>query len=525
MTAPAPAPEPAATQAPPEADRSPDPEPETGAETGQHSTSSVRRVIGGALALLSTQPITWAASLLVVAYVPRYLDASTMGEWAILNALSGLVGTLLALGVPTILVRRVAENPDDAKRLFLQGAVVLGVVGAAGALVLNLLVRGAGLTSLATLPPWSLELTMLGMVVLQLQAALFAILTGQHRFRRFAWLNAGTAVAISVLTVAVLMLGWGLIGLLAVNLLMGLVLLIVGCWSSRIGVDRAGLTLGVLWDLVWRGLPIMGMALVLRIRGDAEVFVLALGLSIEALGWWAAADRIVFIPLFIPTLVITPLLPTLSSVVTDRAVFVQTLRRSLDLTLVLTVGACAAILAVAPAVPETLGWSDDYLATVGLIEILSGVTALIAIGMVLGTAVIALGTERRWFLVSVLASVLYVGLTPLTIYVMTSWGLNGTYGVAYLKIVIEVVMIAGALILLPRGTVDRASWLVALKTVLASVAMILAVRAALPISLPLAIVTGALTYPAALLAVRTVPPSELREMIGFARDTLRRKRS
>src|SRR3954464_14828211 len=93
-------------------------------------------------------------------------------------------------------------------------------------------------------------------------------------------------------------------------------------------------------------------------------------LNVEAVGWWSAALRIVSIPIFVPTLLVTPLLPALSQIVGDREAFATTLRRSFELTLVVTVGASAAIFAFAPVVPSILGWAPEYQAVVPLMQVL-----------------------------------------------------------------------------------------------------------------------------------------------------------
>ena len=302
----------------------------------------------------------------------------------------------------------------------------------------------------------------------------------------------------------------------------------IGAWrSSNVKFDWSGVSAASLKALVIAGLPLAGTAVVLRLRGDAEVMLLGLGLSVQVLGWWSAAERISYIALFVPTLLMTPLMPALSSVATDAAAFRNTLRRSLDLTVVLTLGASCGVVAIAPAVPDAFGWGPDFVAAIPLIELISVVTPIVSAGMILGTALIALGDERRWFVMSIVASSLHLIFTPAAIYIFNTTTGNGAIGAAIAKLLVEMLMIAGAIYLLPRGSVSRSSWVVLAKAIVASGAMIAVVRVILVwdswLALPAGIVSGGLVFVIVLAALRILPPSEFAEVSGFIRATIRRK--
>src|SRR5579864_3639723 len=71
-----------------------------------------RRPIGasiahGAFALLSTQPITWAASLVGTIALPRLLGADALGQFTIATTIISLSSTAACLGVSDYLVKRV----------------------------------------------------------------------------------------------------------------------------------------------------------------------------------------------------------------------------------------------------------------------------------------------------------------------------------------------------------------------------------------------------------------------------------
>lgn len=492
-------------------------------ESAGGGSGSTGRVMRGALALFSIQPLTWATTFLLVIYAPQFLGSAAMGQWAILIALPGLATTVLGLGVPTVLVRRVAANPEGVG---VDGAVSMVVVVAAsivGCTLLTITIRSANLIDL---PPFTLELALATVIVTSIGALFLSILNGQHRLGQFAWLSAASSVAASVGIIAVLVAGGGLVGMMLLTLIVSIVVTVSAWRTSKVSFDWSGVNVAALKTLVIAGLPLAGTSVVLRLRGDTEVMLLGMGLSVEVLGWWTAAERIAYIALFVPTLLMTPLMPALSGMATDLVAFRNTLRRSLDLTVVLTLGASCGVVAIAPAVPHAFGWGPDFVAAIPLIELISLITPIVSAGMILGTALIALGDERRWFVMSMVASSLHLVLTPAAIYIFNATSGSGAIGAAIAKLLVEVLMIAGALYLLPRGSVSRSSWVVLAKAIIASAVMIAAVRMVLTwdswLALPAGIASGGLIYVVVLAALRILPPSEIAEVSGFIRATLRR---
>jgi O-antigen/teichoic acid export membrane protein len=484
------------------------------------ATATIRRVVGGIMALLSTQPITWAATLLMTVSLPRYLDARAYGELGIALATGTIVGTVVNLGMSTVLTRSVASREHGVSALVTTSLVmVLGLGVGVSALTATL-----GLWSgLLVVSPSLLQLALLGMIVTQAQALIFAILAGQQRLGLFAWSNAALSLFTALLTVAVLMLGGGGVGTLAVSLSVTSVTAIV-LWR-RLGVplDLRGVRWPGIVDLARSGLPFVAWDLLLHLRGNLDSIVLGRLLSLEAVGWWNAAQRIAAIPVFVPVLVVTPLLPALSGLTRDRETMTRTLRRAFELTVIVTTGISAGIAAVAPLVPSTLGWSEDYVVAVPVMQLLSPLLVLVSISMVLGTALIALGQERRWLLVNAVATTLqYVVLFTVIPATEAYYG-NGMIGAAAGRIGAELVMVAGALLLLPRGMIGWSAAFFMARVALAGVFAGALALAILNVSVFMAAPVGIILYPSCLILLRVVRPSDLVTGIQVTTEALRRR--
>ena len=481
------------------------------AAVGGATISPAARVMRGATALLSTQPLTWAATLLTIVFMPRYLDSAALGQWSLVVTVATLAGAVLQAGVPMVLVRDMAADPARTDRLATRALVLLVGLGAVGGAIIAL--AFAWLAWLPV-PPLTLELALASMVVSQALSVALAVISGQQRMKAYAWLNASTGVIGPVLGVLALAAGGDVLTLVAISLLVSLAITPMAWRNARVRIDRAGLGPSALLALARSGLPFLGMTLVTRARGDAEVFLLGLGLSVEALGWWTAANRIIAIPLFIPTLLMTPLLPALSGASGDREIFTGVLRRTLQLTILLTFSASAAIVAFAPLIPTLLGWPAEFSATIPLMQVLACSTPLISIGIVMGVPLVALGEERRWFVVSVLGTVAQLLTLPFAMPAFAAWVDNAALGAASVRFLVEAVMIGGALVLLPRGTLDWSPLSVAARATCAGAVMV-ATAWSLPAQSPYVVIGGSgLVYVAALLLFGAVRPAEIRAVLN-----------
>lgn len=488
----------------------------------QVASSTTQRVIRGALILLTTQPITWASSLLLVIFVPRLLDSRSLGEYAMAVSLEGVLLGFLSLGIPSVLTRRLASNPETAKADMTTAFTLLVGLGALGALATLAVVASTAALPIST--PL-LALVLLIMVVTQAQTVLHAALTGFQAMGRYAWSNAVTTAATAILAIAILSLGGGVLGFAAAGLV-PLVCVTAFFWLRlRIGFDRAGVRWSALVSMALMGLPFLGWDVLVRLRTEGESLVLGAMLSVETVGWWAAALRVVSIPIFVPVLIVTPLMPALSQIVDRPWVFASTLRRSFELTLIVTVGVSAGIFAFAPVVPGVLGWAPEYEAAVPLMQALVLFFPLLSMGMVFGAALVALGAERRLLIANVFATVVQYSLLVLTVPIAADWWGNGAMGAAIARVAAESVMLVAAQLFLPRGTLTLGTWLFAVRVLAAGVALAGVVTLVLPLVgplWPLAGVAGALAYVASLFLLRTVRVSDVRTALGWVTERLHR---
>lgn len=476
------------------------------AAIGASRRSPTASVVRGAMALLSTQPLTWAASLLAASLVPRYLGDGGLGQYAVAVSVASFVATLTSLGVPEYLVRRVATQP--ARVAVDGGAAAILLVGLA--LLAGLAVSGGAFLLGVSMSGVVLWIALAGVIVGAPGAVLSSMLIGQERHARFAWFNAMATAAGVCAGVVVLAAGGSVAAYVGTTATLAGLAALLGWYAAGFRIPRASFDPRLFGQLARGGWPFLGWKVVLQIYGSVDQLLLV-GLSREAvLGWYVAAYRIISIPMFLPTLIVTPLIPALSRCADDPPVFHRTLQRSLVAVLVLTVPISAMTIAVAPAIPALFGWPETFHHSVPLMMILALHQPFVGVDTLLGTALMALHKERRWLCVAIVAAVVNPALNVPLIPLFERWTGNGAIAAAGITVATELLMLAGALIVAPRPLIDRTTVSVAARVTLAGVCLVVVAAPLRPVWLPLAVVAGGAAYVVTALLLRIVRLSDVR---------------
>lgn len=472
--------------------------PPASAPTASGGASPSSTVARGALALLTVQPITWATSLLGAALLPRFLGDAGLGQFALAMTVTAVVGTFVSLGVTSYLVRRVATQPARAATEASAALVLLVGVSSLTALALWLLVPFLNLP----VPQNLLRLALLGMVVGTASGVLSSLLQGREHHRRYAWLNACSQAFGAASGLAVLVATRNVEAYMATLLASSVVMLGVTWYFTRLRLRRASFAPQLFWQLVVGGVPFMGWAVALAVYTEIDKLMLAAFSTSTVIGWYAAAYRIVAIPGFMTTAVAMPLLPALSRTKDDVPVFMQTLRRSVIVMLFTTAGACALIIGAASGIPGLLGWPASFSGSVPLLMLLGLKVPLTAVDTALGTALIAIHKERRWLGVAVAAAVCNPCANFVLIPFFERTMQNGGIGAAIVTVGTELLMLAGAVILLPKGTLDAATLWLGGRILIAAAGATWVTAALLPATVFVSVPAGGVFFVVATFALR-----------------------
>ncbi|MEO8695719.1 MAG: polysaccharide biosynthesis C-terminal domain-containing protein [Acidimicrobiales bacterium] len=463
-----------------------------------------RTVIRGSLALFSTQPITWMISALSVAFIPHYLTARELGFASVATSIAALAGLFAGLGVSNIIVRELGAGTRKdsfagaAFVLIFFASVVVAVIVEAVLLVVGM--RGLQLRVC--------EIALVAMVLSTPATVIGCKIIAERRFAVYAWMMVLTSLAVLASIIA-LMLGTGLIGASLAGLAMLAASVVVNWHLAQWKYERAWLDRKVWRQLARGGLPFIGLSVATWVYADGAKLLLNVLAGPEAIGWHAAAMRIPAVMVFIPTLLATPLMPTLSRQRGNPLAFNQTLSTTLLTAVTLTVPISAGVFGAAARIPDVLGWSDTFSHSIPLMRILVFEQPIVAADILLGTAVIALGSERRLLFNTTVAAIASISMNVVLIPIFKRHTGNGAIGSDIAQLVTEVLLMILILRALPRKTFGRPFVSKVTRVVIAGIAMGAVVQLLAPHQLIAAGAAGIFVYGAALLILRVFAFSDI----------------
>jgi O-antigen/teichoic acid export membrane protein len=357
------------------------------------------------------------------------------------------------------------------------------------------------------------DILSLGIVVMALSSVVNGTLQGLQQMKAIAITSVFTKVGYAVVAAAFLFMGAGALAVSIAWVSVGALGLV---YSTIILLRRVRLTPSIslrAWrPLLVAGLPFFVWQAALLIYGQIDTVLLSFLTGDAVVGWYAVAYRIVMIPVFIPTIVVTVIFPALSAATKDTRAFASIARRGLHVIALVSTPMALGIMLLPDKIVHLLGYPVNFDNSVVPLILLAPHLPLAAIDVMIGTVLNARDRQRQWAMTGVAAAILNPLLNLIAIpYAQTHWG-NGAIGAAAITTFTEVFMLIGGVRLLPRGVFGIATITDIGKCLLATATMgvVVWLTRDLPIAVPVA--AGAVVYAATCLMSGAVSLGELREV-------------
>ncbi|HYK97830.1 MAG TPA: flippase [Candidatus Acidoferrales bacterium] len=478
------------------------------------------RVMSGQVALFRhiftlgvAQLVSLVGAVVVTILMPRYLGDVNLGKLAYAGALTSLFGLVADLGTMTYLTKHVARDSTDAGRLTVAALLTRIPLGVGAALLTIAVVYLGGDDEITRAIVF---VTAIAMILQSLANTLGAALQGLQRMRALAVSMVLGKVVYAVLVAALLLAGFGPVEVALASLFSSVVGIGVGAIAIRDLVLRArGIRLDTVRQVMFGGVPFFVWQASLVVYGQIDFVLLAQLTNDAVVGWYAAAYRIIMIPAFFPTTVVTAAFPALAAAAKDPDTFAGIARRCIQVLALTTIPMAFGILVLANRIVDLFGYPAVFVNSVGPIVLLSLHMPLAGIDTVLGTMLTALDRQRSWAITGIAAAIINPALNLIAIPFTQTVFANGALGAAAMTTVTEVFMCCVGLALLPRGIIDRRTYLYVARSFAAAAVMAVIVAMLDGGGLGLQIGAGIVTYAVAAVALRIVSPQELREVGRF----------
>ncbi|MEI8242488.1 MAG: flippase [bacterium] len=473
----------------------------------------------------ASQVITWTLSWILLVLLPRYLGDSGFGKIFFALSYGMLFSTVINLGVNMFLIREVAVlhptpecSPEENAR---RRAGLKALIG--NVLSLKLLLAALVFvlqSALIYCLPYD-AVTRQVVVIVGFGTCLGAVTqTLGGVFQGLEKMLAPNLALIAEKTVVtggcacLLWHGSGLIPICWVYTaasVVGFVLqlaLLLRCEPFRLAWDQV-----LLRRIFVGGLPFLIWVIFGEIYLRIDVLMLSLMTSDAVVGWYGAATRLYGTLLFVPNILSTSVFPAMmrlgSGAAGDEAAFTRTSERLLNMLLFAAIPVSAGAIVVARPLVRLLYGDGPFQHAAANLQILGFSILLVCVDMVLGTVLIARGKEKPWACMAIGAAffnpLVNLWAIPLT---TRLWG-NGGIGASAATLLTEMLMMVGALWLMPKGIFTRRNLLVGLKGCALGLAMVWLLRGWGTQNLVLLIAAGAAFYLPLALLIGVLPREDL----------------
>ncbi|MFT3906592.1 MAG: oligosaccharide flippase family protein [Steroidobacteraceae bacterium] len=224
----------------------------------------------------------------------------------------------------------------------------------------------------------------------------------------------------------------------------------------RVHIIRLQVCREALRELLVSGTPFLLLSLVLALQENVDAVYLSKLASSEAVGWQAAARRLIGLLVYPASALVAALYPTLSRLRYEEPErYASTAASALRTTVLLAVPlACGCLLFSELGVQ--LFDNKGFAAIRANLQLLAPYLLLVYVSMPLGSVLMSSGRQRAWVLLQLLCVVMSVLLDPWLVPLCQVRFGNGGLGACLSMVTAELLMVAGAVALVPKQLFDRA---------------------------------------------------------------------
>jgi O-antigen/teichoic acid export membrane protein len=418
---------------------------------GSHHVTIARNAFN----LVLGQVATTALAIVFSAALGRTLGPGDFGLYFLITSFSTFAYVLVDWGQQFYVIREVARSPE-------RGSQLLGTA-------LALRVAGAALVAIPTgLLTWVLgysERTILYSVAFMgvtlpffLAQSYGMVFRGRDRMGLDAWVSVVNKAVLLAAGLAALALGKGLKGMVAGQTVAGLVALALAVhFYRRVTTGPLRFSTQTARELITGGGALVTMTAAVYAQPYLDAIILSKLASADAVGWFGAAKNITG-TLLAPALIIGAAeFPRLSRAASDLAIFSVEVRSALRPILWLgALGGVGTYLFADLAIGIIYG-QQRFGPAGTILKVYGPCLFLVFIDVLFGYALTAMGRATALSVAKIGSVVLSTALDLILIPIFQKSTGNGGLGIMVAFAASEVVVFAGALFLLPRGSVGPAA--------------------------------------------------------------------
>jgi O-antigen/teichoic acid export membrane protein len=407
-----------------------------------------------ALFLALGQAATTALAILLTGALGRWLGAADYGLYYVLLTMATSVLMLLEWGQSLWVVRETARTPERIGEMLGTALAFRVAIAAVATLPVGLLTLVLGYGVRTT---WLLVLLFLASIPLFLSQGYGIVFRAAERMGRDAAVSVANKVLVFVIALPALAAGMGVPGVILAQALAGVAALVMaralysGMSAQPLSVSRQAAR-----AMFLGGIPVLSMS----IAGAAQPYLDAVILSklapAAAVGYYGAARNIIGTLLAPAVILGTASYPRISRAAQDASELSREVQKAIRPLLWLgALGATGTLLFAETAVGLIYG--SGFAPSATILKVYAPALFLVFIDILLGNTLYAAGAAVGFAVVLALKVLVSAGLSVILVPILQARTGNGGIGIVLSFALSELVVLSGALVLLPRGTLTSAA--------------------------------------------------------------------
>jgi len=434
----------------------------------QLDVGSRRLVARNTMIMMAAQALGVPLQIVVNAVMARTVGPEEYGIFYVLTTFASLAFMIVDWGQNGILPAKIATDRPNASR-YLGSALAWKVCASIAATAILALIFAF---QEKNLPLMALVLVCLGQALTLISRTCADVVRGFERVRVAAYTQVGGQFLIALFAIPVLY-AFGTLNsyLLAAAAAGTIVLYAVWRGLRTVGINKLSADLPTVKQLIRDGNAFLVLNLILLLQPAIDAHYMSMLASKEAIGWHAAAVKLIG-PLVLPaSALIGALYPTLCRLWSENAQeYMHTARGALRAGFVMTMPIALGC-ALFPDIGIRIFGGDTFGPAANNLRILAIYVFLLYVTMTLGTCLNAAGRQRAWTVVQFTCILIVVIADPILVTYFQQHHGNGALGVNITTAGTELLMLIAGIWLMPRGVLDRSILRSALLTLVAGAAM------------------------------------------------------
>ena len=477
-----------------------------GAPAGGRDASGAT-VARNALHLVIGQGATTVLAIVLSAALGRSLGAKDFGVYYLIATMSAFAYVFVEWGQPLFVIRQAARAPGRSGELLGAALALRAAMAVAVILPAGLIAWGLGYGARTT---WLSVLFILASLPLFLAQGYGMVFRARDQMGRDAIVSISNKAITLLIALPTLALGAGIPGVIVAQAVAGLAALGVAVrLYRRLGAPRLTASTQTARELLAAGAPILAMTAAAAAQPYLDAIILSKLAPAAAVGWFGAARNIIGTLLAPAAILGAAAYPHIARASAEPAGLGPTVRSAFRPLLWLGALAATGTYLFAGTAIGLIYGSEGFGPAATILQVFSPGLFLVFIDILLGNIIYASGGGTGFAIAKIVSVVVGTGLDFVLIPLFQQRLGNGGVGVVVAFALSELVVFAGALMVMRRGTLQRGTALDVARALAAGGLTVLLFRVAPPVPAWAGIPLCVAAFAAASVALGLVGRREL----------------